>query len=59
MSNPGFDHPHSLKVSAAAKDLFLGRPVDVIEGHGAYGDSYDFDFAIALDTKEGLIFGFV
>ena len=59
--HPGDDHPDTLKVRAAAKDFFLGRPVDVIEGHGIYEGAYefDFDFAIVLDTKNGLIFSFV
>jgi len=39
--------------------VFLGRPVDVIEGHGIYGGPYDFDFAIVLDAKNGFIFSFV
>ena len=38
---------------------YLGRPVDVIEGHGSDPGAYEFDFAIALDTKTGLIFSFV
>jgi hypothetical protein len=58
---PAEDHPTTLKVRAAAKDFFLGRPVDAIEGHasdpGAY--EFEFDFAIALDAKNGLIFSFV
>jgi hypothetical protein len=55
------DHPISIKAKAAAKDFFLGRPVDVIEGHGSDPGPYEFefDFAIALDTKNGLIFSFV
>ncbi len=58
---PADDHPDTLKVRAAAKDFFLGRPVDVIEGHGTYPGPYDFDFdfAIVLDAKNGLIFSFV
>ena len=55
------DHPATLKAKAAAKEFFLGRPVDVIEGHGSDPGAYEFefDFAIALDTKTGLIFSFV
>jgi len=55
------DHPTTAKAKAAAKDFFLGRPVDVIEGHGSDQGAYEFefDFAIALDTKNGLIFSFV
>jgi len=47
------DHPATLKTKAAAKDFFLGRPVDVIEGHGSDPGAYEFefDFAIALDAK--------
>ena len=58
---PADDHPDTLKVKAAAKDFFLGRPVDVIEGHGTYPGAYefDFDFTIVLDTNNGLIFSFV
>jgi hypothetical protein len=56
---PGDDHPDTLAIRAAAKDFFLGLPVDVIEGQGTYSGPYDFDFAIALDTKNGLIFSFV
>ena len=48
---------HDRHDRAAAKDFFLGRPLDVIEGQGS--DPYEFDFAMALDTKNGLIFGFV
>ena len=44
---------------AAAKDFFLGRPLDVIEGQGSDPGPYEFDFAIALDAKNGLIFSFV
>jgi hypothetical protein len=55
------DDPQTPKVKAAAKDFFLGRPVDVIEGRGAHLGAYefDFDFAIVLETKNGLIFSFV
>jgi hypothetical protein len=55
------DHPISIKAKAAAKDFFLGRPVDVIEGHGSDPgpDEFEFNFAIAFDTKNGLIFSFV
>jgi len=44
------DHLATLKAKAAAKDFFLGRPVDVIEGHGSDPGAYEyeFDFAIAL-----------
>jgi len=59
--HPSDDHPDTLKVRAAAKDFFLARPVDVIEGHGIYEGAYEFafDFAIVLDAKNGLIFSFV
>ena len=59
--NPGDDHPDTLAIRADAKDFFLGRPLDLIEGQGDYGGPYEFtfDFAIALDTKNGLIFSFV
>ncbi|NNE17251.1 MAG: hypothetical protein HKN10_02125, partial [Myxococcales bacterium] len=55
------DHPDTLAIRAAAKDFFLGLPLDVIEGKGDYGGrfEFDFDFAVALDTKGGLIFSFV
>lgn len=55
------DHPTTAKAKAAAKDFFLGHPVDVIEGHGSDQGAYEFefDFVIALDTKNGLIFSFV
>jgi len=58
---PGDDHPDTLKVRAASKDFFLGRPVDVIEGQGTSAGPYEFnfDFAIVLDAKNGLIFSFV
>ena len=58
---PGDDHPDTLAIRAAAKDFFPGRPLDVIEGQGDYGGLYEFefDFAIALDAKNGLIFSFV
>jgi hypothetical protein len=59
--SPRPDHPISIKAKAAAKDFFLGRPVDVIEGHGSDPgpDEFEFNFAIAFDTKNGLIFSFV
>ena len=55
------DHPDTLAIRTAAKDFFLGLPLDVIEGQGDYGGPYEFtfDFAIALDAKNGLIFSFV
>ena len=55
------DHPISIKAKAAAEDFFFGRPVDVIEAHGSDPGPYEleFDFAIALDTKNGLILSFV
>lgn len=58
---PGHAHPDTVAIRAAAKDFFLGLPVDVIEGKAEYGGPYgfDFDFAVALDTKNGLILGFV
>jgi hypothetical protein len=51
--NPAADHPTTLEIRAAAEDFFLGRPVDVIEGHGSDPGSYEFefDFAIALETE--------
>jgi hypothetical protein len=51
--NPAADHPTILEIRAAAEDFFLGRPVDVIEGHGSDPGSYEFefDFAIALETE--------
>ena len=62
-SGPSSTNPtaSSSKAKAAAKDFFLGRLVDVIEGHGSDPGAYEFefDFAIALDTKTGLIFSFV
>lgn len=61
--DPGDDHPDTVAIRAAAKDFFLSRPLDVIEGHGTdpgpYEFDFDFDFAVALDTKNGLIFSFV
>ena len=49
-----------VRCTVTSADLFsLGRPVDVIEGQGTYAGPYDFDFAIALDAKNGLIFSFV
>lgn len=58
---PDNDHPDTIALRADVKDFFLGRPLDVMEGRGHYGGPYEFnlDFAIALDTKNGLIFSFV
>ena len=39
--------------------LELLRPVYVMASHGLDPDPYDFDFAIALVAKNGLILSFV
>jgi len=47
--------------STSVGSVFLGRPVDVIEGHGNYRGPYEFDldFAVVPDKKNGLFLSFV